>query len=366
MAFNQISAIAGMFFALASAVQPDSCTLPVQQALTEQQTVDTDAALSRSATVEQTVESPSTDLAKWVACPELLDLPPRGIACLQCTQPEAASQADALVQILLESCIRRVAINYLVDGSFSYDQGLLERHINALTADGRELSLLFYLSNGPSQRRYKSKPLKGFGTDMSPSDFRERIQRDAALQKEYSNLVSGLLPMLQLASSRKAKILIVPMLEDNLDIESFRQMVKLVKNSIPPGIDYRVGRNPCPKCSDGADGEIDEGIFKETHNMRSADNFENGVVTNDGDASVFEKDAHKGDKFISLEQLKFGRDEAGKRNSVFILWSAARQGLQQVENGSYPRRSATEREYSLPSETERQEILQFLRQKADE
>ncbi len=350
--------------AAAAATQAQTCTLASPQQNSTAPAVETAAERTPAEpTPEPATASTSTAaLTQWVSCPELLQAPPRGMSCLHCLQPEAESQAAALVQLLLESCLENIAVNYLVDGSFSYNEALLRSHIEALSSGGRKLTLLIYFANGPTQRKYRNALLDGFGTGVSPAEFRSLIRSDEAVRESFRELVRGVAPVLEYAAGRGAELLLVPMLEDNLDRESFISMAELLRESLPDSLPYRLGRNPCPTCSDGADGSIPEGMFRETHNVRGAGSLRNGVVSNDGEWSALEAAAQRdGRPELSLGELKKARDRAAAGGNVFILWSASRQGRYATATGGMPRQSAEERNYAFPSDEERRETLIFLR-----
>ncbi len=298
-------------------------------------------------------------LAQDDLCTGLLSGTPRGLACLHCTEPGAHEQAHILSLLLFRSCVKNIAINYLVDGTFSYDQDLLEEQISLLTSGNRTLFLHFYLSNGPNQRRWRSTPLNVLGSGMPPETFRERILFDAQLQQDFKNIILRLIPVLRFAQSRNAVISIVPMLEDNLDDDAFQKLYELTLETIPPDIYFSVGRSPCPGCRDGNTDGRPQGVFLERHTAGRSVGVEDGLVTNDGDTYRFGPSSRE-QVDLSLSDLARTRDSADSRNDIFILWKGERQGRYNGNNGPYI--NPSDREYEIPSFEERQALIDFLKE----
>jgi hypothetical protein len=335
----------------AAATYPQSCQLDFGQL---QQTPQPTASDTAQASGELTERSASAE-----SCPALLEGPPRGLSCLQCMQPEAQAQAQEIISLLRESCAKNLIINYLADGTFSFNEMVLHNHISQLTDGGRQLFLQFYLTNGPAQRRGASNSEAVFPSDIEPEEFRERILDDTEVQERYKQLIARLVPTLRYAQERGAQIALVPMLEDNLDEASFMKMAKLIFAALPSDISVSIGRNPCKGCGTGSDDEIPPGVFEESHSLSDASRLRDGVLTNDGkDYSI--DGPRRG--FLSLGELLSARDTAEKHRNAFILWSAERQGFSVDEAGRLVRRPPSERNYAMPDEHERSLILQFLRE----
>lgn len=295
----------------------------------------------------------------------MIENPPRGLSCLHCTFPSAHQQADEIVSILTGACIRNVAVGYLVDGTFGFDADLLRSHIAQLSSGGRTLFLHLYLLNGPGQRRYKSIRFDGVGTSISPAEFRERIKSDDSLRKEVAGVVERLVPILREAEKRGAVISIVPMLEDNLDIGSFTALSDLVADSIPADVHFAMGRNPCRGCSRGADSEIPDGLFAESHSPLSSNIPKGGMLSNDGRNYCLAEQCSTEKDAIPLEQLKDAADKAAARDTIFLLWTGAWQGVQPLGDDAAGAKTVyrrpEERQYPLPSPIERAALIKFLR-----
>ena len=296
-------------------------------------------------------------------CTELLVGPPRGLACLHCTEPEAKYQARVLGVTLFRSCLKNLAMNFLVDGTFAYYEEVLLELVELLTSQGREASLIFYLANGSTQRRWSTTEIDSFATRMSPEEFRSRIQDDFLLRFEYQRIVQRLLPVLKFASERGAEIYLVPMLEDNLSDKSFNSLYQLTLETLPESLPLRVGRNSCLGCYAGNQGEVPLGAFEEIHTTSGFVSLKDGVLTNDGRTYFYSQV----DEFPEANELKLSdiaplRDAAARQANVFILWSAERQGLSSREHGGFTFRHPRERSYQIPSISERQAIIDFLRE----
>jgi hypothetical protein len=297
-------------------------------------------------------------------CGRLYSTAPRGLACLHCTQPEAQFQAKQIRSVLEASCLRNIAINYLVDGTFSFDHSFLIDEITSLTSGGRQLFISFYLSNGPAQRRYDTTDIHSFGTKISPEEFRRRIQGDVSLQGEYQIIVDRLVPVIRYARQRGASVGLIPMLEDNLNDQAFQSMVELTLAVVPPELTVGIGRNPCPNCYPGNEAGIPGGVFEEFHTdwsgLVSATGrpVSGGIITNDG-RDYTSPAQPRPEAETTLNELTTVRDAAGANNNSFILWSAARQGLQHT-GGDFP--NPAYRSYSPITNTEQRELVSFLRE----
>lgn len=317
---------------------------------TDTSTTTTDLTLTTSETSSR-VFSP---LVAGETCSNLLVGPPRGLACLHCMQPEAHSQAQVIVEVLVKSCLQNVAINYLVDGSFSFSEDMLQNHIDMLSSNGRRPFLTFYLTNGPMQRRWKAQIIRAFGTTISPEAFRWRVMNDGPFQLQFQALVRRLLPTIRFANEHGAIVNLIPALEDNLREKEFNKLYELALEVLPSDVSVSFGRSVCPSCYSGNDDAIPTGVFEEKHTSSPYVSVQDGTITNDGAEYVRESSATTNK--LTLEDLALVQEHAGKLNNTFILWSGKRQG---VYNGIYP--NPKDRRYSMPSEEEQDELIRFLR-----
>ncbi|MBP9837915.1 MAG: hypothetical protein KBC84_04305 [Proteobacteria bacterium] len=337
----------------ATASNPDSCEAQTQKSENnlEQTHINLDPVQYNTAKVQE--------LSSKTICETLIETSPRGISCLHCMQSEAASQADALIKILVDTCLKNVAVSYLLDGTFSYDENLLKKHIDILTSDNRRLFLHLYFINGPSQRRYKNTVSDGFAATSSPEEFRKKISHDVTFQNKYKNYLQGFNSLIAYANSKNVALSIVPVLEDNLEVESFEKIASLTTEAFQNPV--MIGRNPCPGCYDGNDHRVPNGYFQESHSVNNCNKIRNGIITNDGDVTELDIRNKNISGQISLKELRIARDHCSINNNIFILWNASYQGLIAKGSGSFGRKDYSKRDYPLPNESERANLIKFLR-----
>ena len=295
-------------------------------------------------------------------CQHLLIGPARGLACLHCTQPEAQAQARVIALLLYRSCLKNIAINYLVDGTFSFDAEFLQEQISLLTSNGRRLSVYFYLTNGPTQRQWSSTTVEALGVRMSPEEFRWRISSDTVTRDAYQQLVERLLPIIRYAESRGALVSIVPALEDNLSDEAFYEIYGLTVDALPADVSVSIGRNSCEGCYEDNGSALPAGVFREVHTASPflPDFDEQGLVTNDGVSYYIPGIDNAPAGIASLEQMKALRDAATSIGQPFILWNSRWQGRywHLAPEPPHPR----DRIYAVPGYAARMRIIEFLRE----
>lgn len=292
-------------------------------------------------------------------CPTLFEGPIRGLSCLHCNQAQAQSQANIISTLLTRTCLKNIAINYLIDGSFGLDYSFMFSQVATLTAGGRNLHLVLYFANGPSQRQWNTTLVKSYTSIISPEEFRQEIRYNSPLRRKFISSLKESLPLLYFASYRGAKLYLVPMLEDNLDDESFSVMAGIMKNTLPNDLVYKLGRNPCSECYPNNGKNVPWGMFSESHSISPSVNIRKGIVTNDG--FDYSMDPEQGP--LTLQMLSLTRDRAGELGSIFILWSGARQGLELSGNTLVaPRKAPIDRNYAIPNHSERLAIVEFLRE----
>lgn len=286
----------------------------------------------------------SEQIASDPFCEQLIDnVQPIGVSFIHGLQAEAKPQVDALKQILLKSCVKRIAANFLVDGSFGLDTQVLSDFVTDMSVFGREVHLILYLQNGSSQRRWKNTAVKGFASNIEPSRFRDMIMHDAAIRERYRAIVRSLLPVIDQAHLSGGTIYLVVGLEDNLTSRQALE-VKHIGTEALEGRFVLWVRNPCPGCYAGND-ESSEGFdMRERHAQNTAFATSNGIITNDGFNLSF-------DELSQLKQAAFARD------NVFIAWDRARQGI--PPSGEYL--APNKRLYYIPTQGEFDDLIAFLR-----
>lgn len=244
---------------------------------------------------------------------QLAESPPRGLALLHLMEPAAGEQPARLVEALHTLKIDKPALAVLVDGSFGFDEEKLFSAIELLNENDRQLHLLLYLTNGASQRRWKTTEVPGFAVNLHPDLFNDYIQSDGFFQAEFLALAERILPAVELNKKLGGITRIVPGLEDNFTDNAFGAAVSLLQSIVPEYVE--VGRNPCPGCfpengvgTSGAD-------FLEVHYLDSTQPPPGGVWTNDGAAPAA----------VELEEIML---EAERVGAWFLLWQFHWQGLQ--------------------------------------
>lgn len=317
-------------------------------------TAETFAALGLSQSNEAQVveQSPST-------CPTLLPGGPVGISCLHCAAPSAQGQALALAELMARSCRENLATTMLVDGTFGSDRDFLGELLRTMSQYGSRVHVYLYLGNGPWQRRYQSVPNQGFGSKISPEDFRHRIQFDPQLRAEYQAVIREVEPLMSYAQSLGSVVYLLPMLEDNLDAESARAIEQLVLQTVAPSISYALGRNPCPNCYSGNDRSIPAGLFEDQHIHSLAEGIQtsSGLLTNDGKTFRFPGESLSEAGF-SFDELATVVREALNRNNSFVIWRHDFQGLS-ADGGLI---DPNARNYHSPSPEQAQALLNLLSQ----
>lgn len=292
----------------------------------------------------------------------LIDVPPTGLAGLQCNQPEARASCDQLVRLLYNSNIDEPAISYLVDGTFGLDTDKMMNDISTLTEGGRVLHVTFHLVSGPGQRKCRSGYSNGFAARICVKEFNKRIVFDYTLQQEYQNHAARLIPVVQFALSRGAHVYLSPMLEDNLSQGIYLHMINLILPFFPPQLNLHYLRNP-GHLSDGrippASDKIPYGFVKEKHpNSVRAVNSWYTIMTNDGTTWAVPGGAKTRMEKISLANIRKMRDATHRRGGIFILWNGEGQGI--YGGGRLP---ASQRKYYIYIPPQEALILNILRGK---
>lgn len=269
---------------------------------------------------------------------------PIGVSFIHGLQPQATEQVETLKQALLKSCVRRLAANFLVDGSFGSDFSILSAFVSDLSVSGRELHLIMYLQNGSSQRRWKNTAVVGLGGKTEPSKFRDKILHDGGVREQYRALVRRLLPVVDALQATGGTAYFVVGLEDNLQLKHALE-VKKIGNEALGGRFVVWVRNPCPGCYSGNDESTDGFDMRERHAQGTAFATASGIVTNDG----FD---------LGREALATLRDAAFAKDNVFLAWDKARQGI--PRDGRYLEPS--KRVYYIPTQGEFDDLVAFLRE----
>ena len=290
---------------------------------------------------------------------QLIDLPPRGLALLHACQPQAREQIEALSDIVVASRIRRPALNILCSGDFGWDPQFVAGLVQKYSQGGRIAHVLFYLTNGPASRHWKQQNLHGFGSRLAPETFRRKILDDTPFRQSFQDLAAKLAPLLVEIGRAGGQACVVPQLEDNQSNRSFTAMLELVKKSLPPETAARLGRNPCVGCWPGNEGRVPDDCFLEEHHHAASTDFtvEGGVVSNDGCTYAYPGEKPNYLPWLPLADLIGVQRHTGDMGSIFLLWNAGYQGLGHMSD------PPDRRHYVVPTQTEREILIDFLRQK---
>lgn len=302
-------------------------------------------------------DTPIVDEPKDLYCQSLKELPERGLACLHCNHPKARIQSLVLSNVLLRSCLDKPVISWLIDGSFGFDPEYMASEIDKLTLSQRTPTVIFYLYNGASQRKYKTTDVPGFETNTEPSRFRHNIQHDGATRDAYRQMIAARVPLFEHAVNAGARVILVVGLEDNLNDTAFDSLLALTREVVG-ALPVEYARNPCKSCYPGNEGGIPAGVIEEKHTAGIAYN-NSGIVTNDGQCFKFDAE-QPSDKERTLDDLAESRDRAGEIGAVYALWSGRRQGLTCKDNRPAGYASPDDRLYATPNEAEQTELIRFL------
>jgi hypothetical protein len=191
----------------------------------------------------------------------------RGYTMLYAMQPAARRVVERNVQALLTSHVKDVYIGVLIDGTFGQDFEYLRTLVTRLSSNGRRLTLALYLSNGPTMRKWDETPIDALFSRINPREFRNRIIREQALQSQYVEVARKAKRVFAFNTSLSPfnTNVAIPMLEDNLDRNSYRVMRDLARNEIRENCVFM--RNPCVGCFLGNDGDT-LGDPREEHTMQ--------------------------------------------------------------------------------------------------
>ena len=308
-------------------------------------------------------------------CTTLVQGTPRGVMCLHCLHPNAGEGVDALSDALLNSCRENIGISFVIDGSFGREYQVIEQQVTRLLEADRSVSLHLYMINGPAQRRWRDRIFDGFGNQKSPETFRRLIQFDGRYRAKYRSLVRGIVPTLTdiraqatTEQLKKLTISVVPMLEDNLDDNSFRSLLSLTKRSLPTPYIQKWVRSPCGDCYYGNTRESPSGVASEQHRVKANFVTKQGVISNDGWGYVYFNENEKielknpvthsdrQEAAVSLEDLRPMMTRAGRQKDLFLLWIAK---YQQTLPGSRSTKPA-DRRFPIPTDSEINAISGFL------
>lgn len=278
--------------------------------------------------------------------PKLKETTPRGLSCFQIMHPRATAQVDEYIDILRRTELKNIGLSVMIDGTFGWDEAKLCRIVRELNKDGRKLHLELYVSNGVSQRHLSEYNLDVFGV-MSPNKFNGEIQSNRKLQDEFIKLCQRARGVAFYNNNLGGESRICLMLEDNCSRGAFGAMWTLAKPHLQG---FTLVRNPVKN-----DGYLPDGVLLEQHHTQPGymNAFNCGIVSNDGRTYNFEVQP-KVNNALDLSDYAELRDNATKNRAWFFLWNAKYQG------STTPAKHPNDREYAVPSEEEKRQIVKFL------
>lgn len=281
----------------------------------------------------------------------------RGYTMLYLMHPKARTTVEKQVQAMLQSELNDLYLGVLVDGTFGKDYVYLADVVRRLASDGRSLTLVLYFSNGPGMRRSEKASYSPAGFNLlTPEDFRYQIQRDPSTRSKFTEIMRESKPvfLLNLALNVNNRNFAIPMLEDNLDRESFKAIKELADAELNDVAE--IMRNPCLGCYRGNDAET-FGIGSESHSpyeiakLGIRDGF-----SLDGYGYRFPEEAPG--KPLDLETVKQYLQQSLTNGVMYFgLWRADRQGT--TMNGKLP--PPDERTYAVPSDWQIAVEIELLR-----
>ncbi len=275
----------------------------------------------------------------------------RGYTILNLMQTQARDTVEAQLQNVIEAKIKRIYLGVLVDGTFSWDEAYFDRVVQRLNEDGRELTLVMYMTNGSTMRNAEETDIQaGFNT-INPITFRNLIRYDPRTRAQYQSLVRRSLRIFarNRTLNENNKNIIIPMLEDNLDAQSYvamRQLTREISGNIA-----EIYRNPCMKinprvgCYAGND-EVTFGDAVEYHIPEELSRLD----LDDGfslDGTGYKFNFEFGVRGISEAQVGQLLDETSNRGvAYFGLWRFDRQGLHETDEVPI---HPDDRDYTVPT-----------------
>ena len=289
----------------------------------------------------------------------LLTGQPRGYAMLYMMHPKARPVVDAEVQNLIDANVQQVYIGVLVDGTFTRDHDYLQSVLTKLSEAGRDVVLEQYLISGPTQRYWKTTPIRTDFSQLDPMNFRSWDIYQPEVQANIRKVAREAKASFEKNTAlRPSNVnLVSVMLEDNLESVSYRYLRNLVSQEIGNAATFI--RNACPDCGvEGSDADS-AGDPLELHKVSDFQTLEKGDgYTLDGVKVTYPGDPSSGD--LELEELRqMLKDSFSKGHRFFGLWRKSRQG---AADNSRDNLAPDDRTYVVPTAEELQLEISLLRE----
>lgn len=285
----------------------------------------------------------------------LLDLPPRGLSCLHCMHPNAPGGSGPITELLRASCLKRPMLAFVVDGSFGWNEAEAKSAISALSEGGRVPWIHLYVYNGAAQRRWDSGVFQSFA-EMHPATFLRRLKTDPGYQAVFREVVrERLLPLVDYALARGARVSVAPGLEDTLDAEGFAIALNLTRSELRDRDRIEWIRSSCYQCGGYEAQATPRGVQQEIHTSDSSYPLQRGILHTDGE--YFRFATERDSEYPILNSYRALLKSAERARSGFLLWVWK---YQDAPPGLVPR-SPNEREYRGPTDSEHKELVRFFR-----
>lgn len=265
----------------------------------------------------------------------------RGYTMLYAMQPEARPVVETQVRTLLAARVREPYIGVLIDGTFGRDFTYLKQIIERLSVEDRALTVVLYLSNGPHMKKGRDSVSEVLFSKIDPVEFRSRIRREALLQNQFEAVAVQARDVFNynLSVNPANSNIAIVMLEDNLEVASYRAMRDLATKHVGDVADFI--RNPCVGCYEGNDDAL-LGNAREEHEVSRFQILRAG----DGyslDGAGFRYPTSRGTLGVSASQLEsLLMSSIDRELRYFGLWRHAWQG---VEEGAAGFSQANTRDY---------------------
>ncbi len=271
----------------------------------------------------------------------------RGYSSLYLMHPNARQTVEREIENLINSKLQSVLVAALVDGTFGLDYAYLKDVLQRLNAPERRTTLLLYLSNGPMMRTEgeRERAPRSF-EQLEPAEFREKIISDPTVRQEVATLAAEARDVLNYHTSLNPanQNIVIPMLEDNLDLTSYTAMRDLIKTTLGGSILYM--RNPCQGCmEDEKSGSgASAGDPVELHNPEEFSQLIEGDAYNMDGYSLLHNGEQSAQGYTLTAAQAMLQEGTARGLRYIALWRAARQGL-----GAGERPHPDERIYEVPT-----------------
>lgn len=281
---------------------------------------------------------------------------PRGYTMLYLMHPGARQTVERQLDAMLRSNVGELYLGVLTDGTFEQDFAYLADVVKRIGEESRALTLVLYLSNGATMRRFETTPIVAGFNRIDPIQFRALIRFDQGIREEFLQMARAVRPVLEARRlfSPTGRNIVIPMLEDNLDADSYLAMRDLARSVL--GDVSTFVRNPCPNC--GVEGSD---VFSFGDGLEIHPPLEGFVVTSeDGvtlDGTGYYFDGESPGLAISVEETKALALQTFESSALYFgLWRAGRQGL-----FGGPDVHPDERIYEVPTDEQLEQEIEILR-----